>query len=645
MTYVPLHVHSDSSLLDGLSKPSQIAKRCREIGISACAITNHGVLSDCVQFSTTMKKAGIKFILGVEAYITPGKITDKLDRTLHHLVILAKNKQGWKQLLGLVSESNKPEHFYYKPRLDLATLAKFADGNLIAFSGHMGSHVANALFSDSRLAYSLQTEDEARKLVDGNTIKDAIEVANQLRHIFGKENFFLEVQLIDIKRSPVAGLICKGVRYISSQLDIPCIGTPDAHYAYPEDADDQRVLLCTNIRTTFKEVRQKMIGDEDVGLASFFRSNAFCIPDFETMAELHKGYEHELENTLKIADMCEDYEITRSPQLPKFPTPNGESAEEYLRTLCRIGWKNCEAEILEHIQEKGLTQDDYRERFALELKELGEAGLEDYFLIVDDIVRWAKDNGQIVGPGRGSASGSLILYLLGVTQVDPLYYDLLWQRFWNASRKGSMPDIDSDFQIRQRGSIIDYIKNKYGHDKVGQMITFTRMQGRSALKDVLRVHSACTFEEMNMITEWIPDEAEISDKLQEMREADKAAGGDGEASIIRWALENHVDELREWCYLDDSGRCQGPLAKFFEMSIRIEGTKRGASKHAAGIIISNEPLADLCPMVYDKTSKDEQICGMEYTTLESMGLIKIDVLGVACLDKLQIIQDLVNARK
>ena len=233
-----------------------------------------------------------------------------------------------------------------------------------------------------------------------------------------------------------------------------------------------------------------------------------------------------------------------------------------------------------------------------------------------------------------------------MTEIDPIEYDLIFERFYNAGRNTkdhvSLPDVDMDFEIQNRDKTIAYIKEKYGHDKVAQILTFSRMQGRGALKDVLRVHSACGFEEMNRITKWIPDEADISDQLQEMREADKDSGGDGDASIIMWALENNSDELKQWCYIDDNGDLQGSMSKRFEQAVRLEGTKRSQSKHAAGIVVSQQPLNEVAPLVFDKKSK-EPVAGMEMGDLEAMGHVKFDILGIALLDKIHGVKRLVES--
>jgi len=258
---------------------------------------------------------------------------------------------------------------------------------------------------------------------------------------------------------------------------------------------------------------------------------------------------------------------------------------------------------------------------------------------VQDIVNHVRDNSWLPGPGRGSAAGCLVSYLIGITNIDPIKYNLMFDRFYNAGRNTeehiSMPDIDVDVPINKREDIIKYIKDTYGHDKVSQMITFNTIKGRGALKDVLRVYGNISFDEMNKITKNIPDEAKIADSLQAMKDAT------GEASIIRWTLENNSEKIKEWCSIDNNGELQGPLAKRFEQAIRLEGVKSNQSKHAAGIAISSEPLSQICPMVYDSKNK-QMIAGMEMQDLESIGIIKFDILGVAMLDKIMTIQNLLK---
>jgi DNA polymerase-3 subunit alpha len=318
--------------------------------------------------------------------------------------------------------------------------------------------------------------------------------------------------------------------------------------------------------------------------------------------------------------------------LPKFDCPNGLSEEEYLKTLARIGWK--ELLINTGKVKDEINKQKYADRFNEELQVIKNANLFGYFLIVQDIIKYVNNNGWMSGPGRGSVGGCLIAYLLGITQIDPVEHDLLFSRFYNDGRNTkdhiSLPDIDMDVPSKKRDTVIDYLKNKYGKDHVSQMITFGRLQGRSALKEVLRVNEACSFAEMNNITKFIPNEAEISDQLADME--------DDERSIIRWALINKPKELYDYCHLNDNNEIKGDYAEYFEQAIEIEGTFKNQGKHAAGVVISAEPLYKVCPMVKSKDG-GEKIAGLEMSDLESLGHVKFDILGLSLLDKLMYIRD------
>lgn len=623
--YFPLHCHSHYSLLDGLSSPSQLANRVKHLGLSGCALTDHGNISGSVAFTKEMKKNNLKPILGCELYICKddAKERTKENSKLNHLVVLAKNLIGWKQLIRITSESNKPEFFYRKPRLSLEQLSEFCDGNLVSFSGHLGSDLAEAIFVDGAVKeIGGLSYEQVKTLIRPDWVEHASQLALKHQEIFGKGNFYIEIQLIDKDILPAQQILAEGLRYISKKTGIPCVATPDAHYPAMENADDQRILLCNMLETTIPAIKQKMAKNEKVPLSGFFRSNKYHVPSYEEMHEIHT--KEELENTIKIADMCEEYNILHEPILPPFSCEQGP--DEYLRNLCREGWKN---KIAEQIEEDKLSE--YAERVKHELEVLQGAGLSSYFLIVADIIDYVRDNGWLPGPGRGSAAGCLVSYLLGITSIDPIKYGLIFERFYNAGRntegRVSMPDIDMDVPVSKRDEIIDYIKSKYGLDKVGQMLTFQTMMGRGAIKDVLRAYGGISFEEMNLITKHIPDKAAIADELQEMLEET------GESSVIKWALENKADQLREWCYIDEQGNLQGRLAKRFEQAIKLEGTKRAQSKHAAGVVISPYPLHEICPMVLDTKTKN-LIGGLEMQDMEDIGMIKFDVLGVAMLDKI-----------
>jgi len=616
-TYASLHNHSHYSLLDGISKPHQIAQRCASVGIKSCALTDHGTISGSLQFFQALRAQNIKPILGCELYIShdDSTIKSKENNGLSHFLVLAKNLAGWRRLISIVSETNREENFYHKPRISMDKLANFLDGNIIGFCGHLGSLLPDLVETSSNTAE-----------------KTGIDFVAKMKEIFGPENFFLEVQLMDRVLNPMQQEVTDFVRALGQKTNTKVICTPDAHYCNKEDAIDQRILLCNNLKTTLVDVNKKLLANQEVPLSCFFQSDNYHILSPEEMFALHT--EEEIENTLYVDSLCEEYSILSKPALPKFDCPNNLEPDEYLRQLCRNGWRD---KISNKIPET--EHETYLNRIKFELSVLQNAGLSSYFLIVQDIVNHVKSHGWLPGPGRGSAAGCLVSYLIGITDINPIKYDLLFERFYNEGRNTvdhiSMPDIDVDVPITKREYIIDYIKNKYGANKVSQMITFNTMKGRGALKEVLRVYGNISFDEMNRITKNIPDEAKIADELQEMKE------DTGEASIIQWALENNVDKLKEWCYISNDNVLEGPLAKRFEQAIRLEGTKSNQSKHAAGVVISSENLSSVCPMVYDTRNK-QAIAGMEMQDLEGLGLIKFDILGVAMLDKIMTISDILQ---
>ena len=658
--WFPLHQHTHHSFLDGLTKPEQMASRLVENRFLGGAVTDHGVLSGvpsvinrfettcvcgqqarshdengvgaCVVKGSTCRqfqKASLKAIAGCEFYLCEQDASHKTkeNRGLSHLCVLAKGQEGWKRLLRASSESNRPANFYYKPRLSLEQLAKFAGGEWIVFSGHMGSDLANICFAEPKLAYRATSYKAARELVHEDWQARTIALAEKYRDLFGPENFYLEIQLIDHENLPASLVVAEILRYIGKTLNIPRVATADSHYARREDARDQRILLCTAFNTDLQSVQRKLDNQEDVALGGFFRSNNYHIPSAEEMAELHKDEPEELANSLVIASRCETPRIANPPMLPVYEPPDGKTPDEYLRVLCQSGWET-------KLSEENLPA--YRARLDHELAVLSEAGLHSYFLITWDFINHARQKLRgLLGKGRGSAAGCLVSFLLNITRVDPVKYALSFERFYSGARKGSLPDIDTDFPTSIREAVIQYLRDTYGENRVCQMATFTRMQGRGAMKDVLRSYARTGYEEMNRITAGIPDESSISDELQEMMEET------GEASIIRWALENNSEDLKEWAWIGDDGDIEGPLAREFAQAIRLEGTIRGQSKHASGVLISSVELADVFPMLYDK-STDKMIVGCDMRDVEVMGGVKFDILASRTLDCLMGVQRMVQ---
>ena len=395
---------------------------------------------------------------------------------------------------------------------------------------------------------------------------------------------------------------------------------PESYYVKQKDSELHRILLCSGLKCTMKKAKALVKGKE---FEKFFSSDDFYLKDLKSNKNIFNN----------ILEDYEEYNILSQPILPKFETPNGESEEEYLTKLARKGWK----EKLSKIKKGSPEWDQYGNRFRKEFEVIKDAKLSGYFLIVQDIIQYAKDQGWMVGPGRGSAAGCLISYLIGITEVDPIEFDLLFERFYNSGRNTkdnvSLPDIDIDIPGKKRDQIINYIKDKYGHENVSQMVTFGRLQGRSAIKEILRVNEVCSFSVMNEITKYIPDEAAISDQLAEMDDEDR--------SIIKWALQNNKKELFDYCHINDDDELEGDYAEYFDQAIKIEGTLKTQGKHAAGVVISAKKLSKVCPMSSSK-SGGEKIAGLEMADLEALGHVKFDVLAINLLDKLMYIEDLVK---
>jgi DNA polymerase-3 subunit alpha len=592
-----------------------MAERTGRIGASACALTDHGSVSGAVDFFGKMKEKGLRPILGSEMYVCKGLVTEKNkeNRALDHQVILAKNEMGWKDLLRLTSLANKKEHSYYRPRIDIDLLAKAgSQKNLISFSGHLGSILSNAITDGERL--------------DPDWMKKGIHTARMLENIFGKGNFFIEIQLIDSKINKFAAVVGGALRQIAVKTGIPCVATPDAHYCSREDAEDQQVLLCTSFKKTIGQVQRELKqGGANRTLETFFRSNNYHIPSYEDMIEFHT--EEELANTRVIADMCQDYNILHAPNPPLFNCPKGMAPDEYLRYLCRTGW----AEKMPHIDKDSDQFLKYGERVNHELDVFTGIGLSSYFLIVDDILRFTRSRGYLTGPGRGSAAGCIVSYLLNITQIDPIPYNLIFERFYNAGRnapgKISWPDIDFDVPKAARGEIVEYVRKKYGEDNVAQIVTFQTLKGRASLKRVMSARGNISFDEQNAITKHIVDESKIADELGDIKKEY------GISSIILWALENNSGKLKDWCQIGENGKLEGRMARIFEQAIRLENTKIISGKHAAGIVISANPISDSCPMVLDKQGEN-MLAGFEGPSCEDVGLLKLDCLGISTLDKL-----------
>lgn len=648
--WAPLHNHTHYSLVDAISKPAKIAKRCADQGYSAVAMTDHNNVGCAVDFITAMKAVGIKPLLGCEFNICqqdPSIQSPENTRPYSHATVLAKNLAGWQELIRAVSMANSPECAYYTPRLSVERFAEFTTGQgLLGFSGHPGTDLANCIFTDPRAAYSCDTYQHLKDRYvrdQGQCQKELIRIAEQYVSIFGKGNFFLEVMHLDDDTLPACRAIAAAMRWLGKKLGIPCVAIADSHYPFPTtmDAMDHRVILCSMLKTTLKGAAKRLNTEIDPLTSSFFRSNKYHIPAIDEIYRLHAGHEQEVDQACRIADMCEEYDILRGPMLPTFPCPDGMSPDTYLRKLCQDGWAD---KVAGRVLDRPISE--YEDRLEMELRVIKEAGLPSYFLMVQDYMNFGRSKGWLLGPGRGSAAGCLVSYLTNITGIDPLPYGLLFERFYNAGRSTpgriSLPDIDCDFPISKRELVFLYLQMKYGADKVAKIATFNSLKGRGALSEVFRAREI-SYDLAKQITKIIPEPARISEELQEMREhfTDEEKASGKEPSIIEFTLDLYRDELSEWVHQNDDGSLDGDLAICFEQAIRLEGIKKNISTHAAGVVVSSLPLAGLCPIGWDSVKKTYR-ADMEYPALEAQGLVKLDLLGVGALDKGEYVRDLVR---
>lgn len=483
-------------------------------------------------------------------------------------ILLAQSRKGWRELREVSSRFCNP-----------AENENILCDDLLCIDG----------FDGSALARTIQTAVSWKM--------DCIKRLEHNRELFGKNNVYIGIDV----GSKFAGPL----RELSDSTNIPTVALTNSYYPGPDQLEDYKILICTR---------------EDIRITECSANYITGMHHIPSYKELQKFFtEAELKETLTIANRCKDYSILGKMILPEFDCPNEKNANEYLKELC-----------YNSLKEKNKGQ-EYWGRLEYELQTIQGVGLSSYFLIMQDICNYVRQNNQLMSPGRGSAAGCLISYLIGITGVDPLEYGLIFERFYNAGRNTadhiSPPDIDIDIPKSFRDQAITYVNNKYGDDKVAQLVTYTTLKGKRALKEVFRAYDKVPHEERNKITKEIIDESKIAGELQEMKEEF------GESSIIRWALENKANKLREWCFINDKGNLDGPLAQEFEQAIRLEGTKITQSRHASGIVIGSQPLEEICPMLWDSKSKT-MVAGLEMDDAEAIGLIKLDILGLNTLDKL-----------
>ena len=561
MNFVHLHVHTEYSLLDGSNKIKEYVARVKELGMNSAAITDHGVMYGVIDFYREARAQGIKPILGCEVYVAPGSRFDKEagsgDDRYHHLVLLAENNKGYQNLMKIVS-IGFTEGFYYKPRVDKEILRKYHEG-IIATSACLAGEVQ-------------------RNVLRG-MYEEACKSAGEYEEIFGKGNFFLELQDHGL---PEQKQVNQALLRMSRELHIELVATNDIHYTYAEDVKPHDILLCLQTG--------KRLSDED---RMRYEGGQYFVKSPEEMAQLFPYALQALENTQKIADRCNveiEFGVTK---LPKYDVPDGYTSWEYLNKLCWDGFA------------KRYPEDDghLRDQLTYELSIIQKMGYVDYFLIVWDFIKYSRDHGIAVGPGRGSAAGSLVSYTLGITNIDPARYQLLFERFLNPERV-SMPDIDVDFCYERRQEVIDYVVRKYGKDRVAQIVTFGTLAARGVLRDVGRVMDL-PYAFVDSIAKMVPQELNIT--------LDKALQMNPEFRNL-YESNEQVKEL-------------------VDMSKRLEGLPRHTSMHAAGVVISQKAVDEYVPL--SRGSDGSVTTQFTMTTLEELGLLKMDFLGLRTLTVIQ----------
>lgn len=661
--YVPLRSRTDGGSLQlAVAKPWQAVCGALKAGASAIGSCNYS-LADAIDLAAAAKEACkhcgrprgshdpsgrllvkgetcggyepalLKVIHGVDFWVNPAP-ADKAreNRPCTRLTVLARTRDGWHALVSAVSAANHPDRFDDRPRISPQELASHAKDWLV-LTGFAGSAAADAVWADPAKADAAGTLDQVRDTLRPDWRERMIGSVKELTDLFGRDNVLLDAQLFDVNR-PVQTALTACLRRVSRETGLPCVATPDPHYVDVDDAADQRVVLACKLGVPLSQA--PLAASREEGLLRFFRSSRYGIPSRADLEGVGHSNE-ELDRTAEVADRCESYGLDRPPILPGVECPNGMSPDEYVEKLCREGW----VKAFGHVGKDHPRFREYGERARHELAVLKKAGLSSYFLIVRDYVNWARSQGMICGP-RGSAAGSLVARLLDISRIDPVEWDLSFSRFYNSARnqpgRVSLPDIDVDFPKSGRARVFNYIRERYGADRVCQIATFGRMQARNALKGVLRSRGRFSQEEMNSITDLLPQgDAGVADELQEIREEE------GSASLIEYAID-HVVGLKDYVRFGPDGELEGDLASEFAQAIRIEGVKVSMSRHAAGVIVTDRPVGELCPIVYDPATKSP-ICGWDMHGAEKAGLVKFDVLALADLDKLGAVRDLAATRR
>lgn len=567
--FIHLHLHTQYSLLDGACRIPDILTSAAQYKMDSLAITDHGNMFAAVEFYIAAQKAGIKPIIGCEVYVAPKSRLDKTakraEEAAFHLILLVKDEEGYRNLMKLVSTAYL-EGFYYKPRIDKTILSDYSRG-LIGLTACL--------------------KGEIPALVLERRFNDALKAADDYLNILGKDNFYLEMQMNSL---PQQDMVNEGIVKISKELRIPIVATNDVHYLNKEHASSHEALLCIQTQSTLNDSNRMRLSTEEF----YFKSPS-------EMKDLFKDFPEALHATVEISGRC-NLELDFSKvHLPKYATPSGKPKEEFLKELCEKGLK----------ERFDAITDAITKRLEHELSTIKNMGFVSYFLIVWDFIHFAKDNNIPVGPGRGSAAGSLVSYLLGITDINPLKYGLLFERFLNPDRVG-LPDIDIDFCYERRQEVIDYVTKKYGRENVAQIITFGTMQARAVVRDVGRV-MGMSYADVDRIAKMIPPDPNLT---------------------LKDALENEA-ELKS-LYKNDT-----EVTRLMDTALTLEGLNRHASIHAAGVVIADKPLDNYMPLF--KTQEGQVTTGYSMSILEKIGLLKVDFLGLRTLtvidQALKIIKD------
>ena len=571
MAFTHLHVHTEYSLLDGASRIKNLVSRAKELGMDSLAITDHGVMFGVIDFYRECNKQGIKPIIGCEVYTAARTRFDKdveKDKHMGHLVLLAENNEGYKNLMKIVSEGYR-HGFYYKPRIDKDVLRQYS-GGIIALSACLAGEVQ-------------------RRLLNGD-YDGAKREALEMSEIFGEGNFFLELQDQGLEEE---ARILPDMKRLHEETGLPFVATNDVHYVLQEDAEAQDVLMCIQTATTIDEPNRMR-----------FTNDQFYLKSEDEMRRIFANIPEALDNTAKIARRCDVTFTFSELHLPEFTAPDGMTNRDYLRKLCSQGLEErYAASDGVHTSELDVSMDELRERLDYELTTIENMGYVEYFLIVWDFINYAKSRSIMVGPGRGSAAGSIVAYTLRITDIDPIRYGLIFERFLNPERV-SMPDIDIDFCYERRGEVIDYVTEKYGADNVSQIITFGTLKAKAAVRDVGRVLNV-SYSDTDRIAKAIPGALKMT---------------------LDRALETSPD-LKAMYDSDETAH------RVIDMSRAVEGMPRHASTHAAGVVISKLPLDEYVPLYLADKGLSTQF---NMTTIEELGLLKMDFLG---LRNLTIIRD------